>query len=287
MATLSSIITPTNITTATNTQTLTNKTLTGAAMNGTLGATTPSTIAATTIAAGDTITSTRSQNDTSLRANFVLRRGAGSASYGAISSIGNGADGVTSVAVDINGTAVATFNISGGNGPWGATTPSTVAATTITASSTITPSQTSGIVGTTTNNNANAGSVGEYVESTVASASKIALTNITGANVTSISLTAGDWDVWGNAYFDPAATTTFDLIIASISTVSATSPSRDTGNQAVLKVLDFGTGIPSALQPVPQRLSLSATTTVYLVVVCSFAVSTMHSFGTLRARRVR
>lgn len=41
MATLSSIITPSNITTATNTQTLTNKTLTGAVMNGTVGATTP------------------------------------------------------------------------------------------------------------------------------------------------------------------------------------------------------------------------------------------------------
>jgi hypothetical protein len=49
MATLSSIITPSNITTATNTQTLTNKTLTGAAMNGTLGATTPSTGAFTTL----------------------------------------------------------------------------------------------------------------------------------------------------------------------------------------------------------------------------------------------
>ena len=51
MATLSSIITPSNITTATNTQTLTNKTLTGAVMDGTLGATTPSTVAATTLSA--------------------------------------------------------------------------------------------------------------------------------------------------------------------------------------------------------------------------------------------
>ena len=58
MATLSSIITPTNITTASNTQTLTNKTITGGILNGTLGATTPSTIAATTITATGTITST-------------------------------------------------------------------------------------------------------------------------------------------------------------------------------------------------------------------------------------
>ena len=54
MATLSSIITPSNITTATNTQTLTNKTLTGAAMNCTVGATTPSTVAATTLSANTT-----------------------------------------------------------------------------------------------------------------------------------------------------------------------------------------------------------------------------------------
>jgi hypothetical protein len=194
-------------------------------------------------------------------------------------ALGTPASGVVT-----NLTGTASINI---NGTVGATTASTGAFTTLSASGAITPSQTAGIVGTTTNNNADAGAVGEYVESTIASASKISLTNITGANVTSISLTAGDWDVWGNAYFDPAASTTFDLIISSISTVSATLPSRDTGNQSVLKVLDFGTGIPSSVQPVPQRLSLSATTTVYLVVVCSFAVSTMHAFGTLRARRVR
>lgn len=49
MATLSSIITPTNITTASNTQTLTNKTITGGIYNGTVGATTPSTGAFTTL----------------------------------------------------------------------------------------------------------------------------------------------------------------------------------------------------------------------------------------------
>ena len=52
MATLSSILPPGNVTTANNTQTLTNKTLTGAAMNGTLGATTPSTGVFTTLAIG-------------------------------------------------------------------------------------------------------------------------------------------------------------------------------------------------------------------------------------------
>jgi hypothetical protein len=62
MATLSSIITPSNITTATNTQTLTNKTLTGAVMNGTLGATTPSTGAFTTVSATGNLNFTGTSN---------------------------------------------------------------------------------------------------------------------------------------------------------------------------------------------------------------------------------
>jgi hypothetical protein len=52
---LSGIITPTNFVTATSTTTLTNKTLTGAVMNGTLGATTPSTVVATTVKASTTM----------------------------------------------------------------------------------------------------------------------------------------------------------------------------------------------------------------------------------------
>jgi hypothetical protein len=46
---LSGIITPTNVVTATSTTTLTNKTLTGAVVNGTVGATTPSTGAFTSV----------------------------------------------------------------------------------------------------------------------------------------------------------------------------------------------------------------------------------------------
>ena len=52
---LSGIITPSNVVTATSTTTLTNKTLTGAVMNGTLGATTPSTVVATTVKASTTM----------------------------------------------------------------------------------------------------------------------------------------------------------------------------------------------------------------------------------------
>ena len=60
MATLSSIITPTNITTASNTQTLTNKTITGGIYNGTVGATTAAAGSFTTVSATGASTFTNS-----------------------------------------------------------------------------------------------------------------------------------------------------------------------------------------------------------------------------------
>jgi hypothetical protein len=103
-------------------------------------------------------------------------------------------------------------------GPIGSTTPSTGAFTTLSASSTITPSQTSGIVGTNTNNSANAGSVGEYVSAT---ASAFSLTSNTPANATSISLTAGDWDVDGGMLIQ-AASALVSNAVGGTSTTTAT-----------------------------------------------------------------
>jgi hypothetical protein len=37
----------------------------------------------------------------------------------------------------------------------------------------------------------------------------------------------------------------------------------------------------------PVRLSIAATTTVFLVAQCTFTVSTLSAYGTIRARRMR
>jgi len=159
-----------------------------------------------------------------------------------------------------------------------------IAGTTITASSTITPSQTAGIVGTTTNNNANAGSVGEYISSTVASGSAVSLTSGTPANVTSISLTAGDWDVFGAVDFNVGATTVVQLFGGSASTTSATNTSG-----SVFFSPGFAAGVTTtAGGAIPTiRLSLASTTTVYLVAQSNFTVSTMSAYGFIGARRRR
>lgn len=158
----------------------------------------------------------------------------------------------------------------------------------ISATTTITPGQTQGIVGTTTNNNAQAGSVGEYIESVIASGSAVSLTTATAANVTSISLTAGDWDVWGVVYFSQGATTLVTEYDASIGSTTATLGTSSAGtlciqpgtNSAAVLVLN-------TLTPPAQRFSLSGTTTIYLVAMSVFTVSTCSAYGALRARRRR
>lgn len=168
-------------------------------------------------------------------------------------------------------------------GAIGSTTPSTGAFTTISATSTITPSQTAGIVGTTTNNNANAGSVGELLTNQTASTS---LTSGTSANATSVSLTAGDWDVVGTVTFSPAGSTVVTYVVGGISTTSATLPGGNGG--ASFQIPGSSTaGITVINSTGPVRISVASTTTVYLVANSIFATSTMTASGFIRARRVR
>jgi hypothetical protein len=189
----------------------------------------------------------------------------------------------------MNVTKQALVLYSNGTGVWYATdNSSSGAASTFTASGAITPSQTAGIVGTTTNNNANAGSVGEVIPSSVAVGSAVGLTTGTPANVTSILLTAGDWDVWGQVAFNPNASTTIAMVAGWINTASATQP-LPSNIAAALNFLSasFGTGQGQVLPTGATRLSLSATTTVYLGAQSTFGISTMGAYGYIMARRRR
>jgi len=151
----------------------------------------------------------------------------------------------------------------------------------------LTFTSTSGIIGTTTNNNAAAGSVGEFISSSVLAGAAVALTTAIGANVTSIALTAGDWDVCGTVAFVFAATTTSTQQTMGISSVSATFGTNGAENNIIqfkqtltgLKTVAFGNS--------SMRFSIAAPTTVYLLGSAVFAVSTASAYGFISARRVR
>ena len=150
-------------------------------------------------------------------------------------------------------------------------------------------SGTNGIVGTVTNDNATAGSVGEYVSSTIASGSAVSLTTVTPANITSISLTAGDWDVWLDANFLGGSSTTVASLQATINTISATL-STTPGNFTDIGYVSgaiFSIVTTETLKVGIVRYSLASTTTVYGVAEASFGTSTLAVYGILQARRVR
>lgn len=145
------------------------------------------------------------------------------------------------------------------------------------------------IPGTSTNNSASAGNIGEYVESVIGSGSAISLTNATQTNLTSISLTAGDWDVELAANFPGNVATTVGGVIGSISTTSATKDLTNgrTNESFLNNTAPFG-GVDYVCAHVgARRFSLSSTTTIYGVVQGNFGTNTLSCYGLLRARRVR
>lgn len=164
----------------------------------------------------------------------------------------------------------------------GTTTPAAGKFTTLQATGAITPSSTAGIVGTTTNDNASAGSVGEYPTAT--NLTGVSLTSGTASNGASISLTAGDWEVSGMCQFIPAGTTTISSIIVGVNTTSAALPGapNETAIQGALT-----TGAQQLINTWPARISLPGTTTVYTICQASFGTSTMTVNGYIRARRPR
>src|SRR5579863_4104971 len=86
------------------------------------------------------------------------------------------------------------------------------------------------ILGTSGTAAAAAGSVGEIIRSTIPSGSAVALTTATPANVTSVALTPGDWDVWGVVDFNPAGTTSITQLISSMSLTTATLSTQAGGS---------------------------------------------------------
>ena len=146
-------------------------------------------------------------------------------------------------------------------------------------------SSTSGVIGTTTNDSAAAGSVGEFVTSNVLT-NTTSLTTGTIANTTSISLTAGDWDVFGAVGFFGGSTTVLALFKGWISTTSAADPGAPNYSSVLASGTPFATSPVDFVVP-SLRVSISGTTTVYLSVQATFTVSTCTSGGVISARRMR
>ena len=149
--------------------------------------------------------------------------------------------------------------------------------------------------GSATNDSASAGNVGELKSAAVTIGSPTSLSNNTIANLASITLTAGDWDIWGAVQFTGGSTTTVNYLLGSISTANNTCDSgldigcysvAFYGSAVTIFVTIPGSEGPSAVM-VGTRISISSNTTYYLNAQAGFGVSTCSGAGKIQARRVR
>lgn len=143
------------------------------------------------------------------------------------------------------------------------------------------------IPGTATSDSASAGNIGEYITSTVLVGSSVSLTTSIPANVTSVSLTAGDWDCRGNLIFNAAGTTSVTFEGGWISATSATFPTLPNAGSYNAYVGAATVGLSSSYSLSPSRFSLGTTTTVFLSAEAIFTVSTTTVYGFIGCRRVR
>ena len=139
------------------------------------------------------------------------------------------------------------------------------------------------LAGTVTGSAIGAGIVGEKITSAVASGSAVSLTTATAANVTSISLTAGNWAVSGNINFSDATATSTGTS-ASINTTTATMASDGTEAYSGVQVT-LVSEIDSVTLPV-KVINVSTTTTVYLVGKSTFSAGSVSAFGSITATRM-
>ncbi len=139
--------------------------------------------------------------------------------------------------------------------------------------------------GTITNDSAATGILGEHVTASVAATNVVAGS---GAfeNATSISLTAGDWDVSGGLHHIlNGATVTGIFAAISVNTGNTTTDHVSGANQ--FSGLPPSANVSVTLALIDYRISIATTTTVYLKSRVDYSAGTPRYLGTIRARRVR
>ncbi|WP_306715154.1 hypothetical protein [Burkholderia dolosa] len=214
----------------------------------------------------------------------AARSALGAASSGANTDI-------TSLSAPALGAATATTATAGDNTTKVATTAyvqtaltgggNTASFTTVNASGLITPSSTVGVKATATNDNAQAGSIGEQqnAQTTLASVTSNTLTNYA-----SKALTAGDWRCQGVVDYVPAGGTTVSQMLQGVTTTSAASAPFGAGTY-------YGYAGPAGAEQAHMtpvvRVQMASSGTAYLTGLVIFAGGTLQARGSIDCWRPR
>jgi hypothetical protein len=147
------------------------------------------------------------------------------------------------------------------------------------------------IRGNNTNTAAPAGYIGEFKSQIVLPGSAVTLAvSTTVYNIATISLTPGNWWVWGTlAIYTGGAATVSTASQAGISGTSATLPATLGYQYFKYNAANTGTATEGINQgfPLPgYMVSVASTTSYYLVASCTFTVAAPIAFGSINALRL-
>lgn len=129
-----------------------------------------------------------------------------------------------------------------------------------------------------------AGALGEILSASVAVGSAVSLTTSTPANVTSLALTQGTWDVSGVVAYHGGSGTVPEWVAQGLNTTSATLGA--VGSYALDYLAVVIPTDPGCVTPVVRIVVPAGGVTIYLVAESSFTVSTLAAYGFVRAARV-
>jgi hypothetical protein len=137
--------------------------------------------------------------------------------------------------------------------------------------------------GVTDGSDALPGQIGEYIMAN--RTINLAVPNNVNTDITSITLTPGDWDVQGAVYFLASSSAGSDELRAWVNTVSVTQPSGNTGGLAIMSTTSAGLTNMLAIPPI--RASGATGATVFLSCWTQYGTGSMNVQGYVRARRMR
>jgi hypothetical protein len=136
---------------------------------------------------------------------------------------------------------------------------------------------------------ATAGNIGQVIQSTVLVGAAVSIaTSGTPINVTSIALTAGDWDVEGQVTMVAAAASMAagSLQEAGINSTSITLPVDGSESYEPVQNAITTTSFKQTFNIARKVINSSSATTQYLVAVATFTAGTVSAYGNITARRV-
>ena len=125
---------------------------------------------------------------------------------------------------------------------------------------------------------------GPLSSASVVTGSAVALTTATAANVTTLSLAPGDYELSAEITLNLTGAT-LSRVQLGFGTTTATLPAASTTGLLNSPIITTTSAVPITLNP-QGRISVATTTTIYLVAHVTFSAGTVAAWGVVRARKV-